>query len=248
MRKRQLLIASLLIFGLAALLYLATVSFYPSPVPDLYNTLLIIAAAVGGSVAFLAGFKDVIELVAHLTQSSKSREPIRQSTSMTTDKEHENSSQSSKLVNGAANTNDQYHSCFISFSSTDEVFARKLLAELQRCGVDAWFAPDDMKIGDKIRPTLDTEITRHNKLLLILSKDSIDSDWVEQEVETALAYERQFRVLVLFPIRVDEAVMNIKVGWPALVRNTRQIGDFRNWQDKSGYQQAVARLLNDLKR
>jgi hypothetical protein len=42
-----------------------------------------------------------------------------------------------------------------------------------------------MKIGDRIRTKIDEVIRLHEKLLLVLSANSIDSDWVEKEVETA---------------------------------------------------------------
>lgn len=140
-----------------------------------------------------------------------------------------------------------YYSCFISYSSRDHGFAERLHTDLQANGVRCWFAPEDMKIGDKIRPTLDQSVRMHDKLLIILSANSVESDWVEQEVETALARERQGKSIVLFPIRLDDAVMEIDVGWPALIRNTRHIGDFRNWKDHDAYQQAFGRLLRDLK-
>ena len=41
--------------------------------------------------------------------------------------------------------------------------------------------------------------------------------------------------------------LEIDVEWPALIRNTRHIGDFRNWKDYDAYQQAFGRLLRDLK-
>jgi hypothetical protein len=47
-----------------------------------------------------------------------------------------------------------YHSCFISYSSNNEAFAEHLYTDLQSKGVRYWFAPEDMKIGDKIRPVL----------------------------------------------------------------------------------------------
>jgi len=141
----------------------------------------------------------------------------------------------------------QFYSCFISYSSRDQAFAERLHADLQDKGVRCWFAPEDMKIGARIRPTLDASIRVHDKLLIILSENSVESDWVEQEVETALARERQEKRTVLFPIRLDDTVMEIEVGWPALVRNTRHIGDFRNWKDHDAYQQAFGRLLRDLK-
>jgi hypothetical protein len=41
--------------------------------------------------------------------------------------------------------------------------------------------------------------------------------------------------------------MKVEGGWPALVRNTRNIGDFRKWKSHDSYQKAFNRLLHDLK-
>ncbi len=35
-------------------------------------------------------------------------------------------------------------------------------------------------------------------------------------------------------------------GWPALISNTRHIGDFRGWKEHDAYQEALRRLLRDL--
>lgn len=75
-----------------------------------------------------------------------------------------------------------------------------------------------MKIGDKIRPTIDESIRVHDKTLLILSEHSVQSDWVEHEVEHALGIEKEKKQNVLFPVRVDEAVMESKTGWAGNVR------------------------------
>jgi len=103
-----------------------------------------------------------------------------------------------------------------------------------------------MKIGDRIRPRIDETIRVYGKLLLVLSKASVASQWVEQEVETALARERQQGTTALFPVRIDNTVMALEAGWPVLIRNTRNIGDFRRWKMHGVYQQAFARLLRDL--
>jgi hypothetical protein len=83
-------------------------------------------------------------------------------------------------------------------------------------------------------------------LLLVLSEHSVNSAWIEQEVETALAKEQEDDELVLFPIRLDDAIMEIRTGWPALVKNTRHIGDFYQWTNPNKYQKALQRLLSDL--
>jgi hypothetical protein len=143
---------------------------------------------------------------------------------------------------------NRFNSCFISYSSTDQEFAERLHADLQSKGVRIWFAPHDMKIGARIRPTIDESIRVYDKLLLVLSEHSVSSQWVEQEVETALAREReQEGKTVLFPIRVDDAIMEIKSGWPALLKNTRNVGDFTRWKDHDSYQKAFDRLLRDLR-
>ncbi len=140
-----------------------------------------------------------------------------------------------------------YYTCFISYSSKDSLFARRLYADLQSHGVRCWFAPEDMKIGDKIRHRIDESIRLYDKLLLVLSEHSITSTWVEQEVETALAKEREGQPHILFPIRLDDMVMQMTGDWPALIRNTRHIGDFTRWKQHDDYQQAFKRLLRDLK-
>jgi hypothetical protein len=66
-----------------------------------------------------------------------------------------------------------------------------------------------MKIGDRIRPKIDEAIRVHDKLLL--TKSSMKSAWVEKEVETAFEKERT----VLFPIRLDDAVMEAEEAWAA---------------------------------
>lgn len=141
----------------------------------------------------------------------------------------------------------QFYSCFISYSSKNQAFAEKLHADLQNKGVRCWFAPEDLKWGDETRTRIDESINRHDKLLLILSKQSIASDWVKKEVETAMERESKQKRIILFPIRLDNAVMKIDTGWAADIRRTRNIGDFHNWKNPDAYQKALDRLLHDLK-
>jgi len=142
----------------------------------------------------------------------------------------------------------EFYSCFISYSSKDDDFARRVHADLQAQNVRCWFAPEDLKIGDKFRMRIDEAIRVHDKLLLVLSENSVNSAWVEKEVETAFEKEqRQGSKPVLFPIRLDDSVMATDQAWAADVRRTRHIGDFTRWKDHDAYQQAFQRLLRDLK-
>jgi hypothetical protein len=113
--------------------------------------------------------------------------------------------------------------------------------------VSCWFAPEDLKIGDEIRPKIDEAIRIHDKLLIVLSENSVGSPWVKKEVETAFEKERKQNRTVLFPIRLDDAVMETDEAWAADIRRTRHIGDFREWKNHDKYKEAFGRLMRDLK-
>ena len=66
-----------------------------------------------------------------------------------------------------------YYTCFISYASPDQAFAERLHADLQAAGVRCWFAPENMRIGDKINSRIDESIRLYDKLLLVLSQHSI---------------------------------------------------------------------------
>jgi TIR domain len=141
----------------------------------------------------------------------------------------------------------QFYSCFISHSGKDAAFAGRLHADLQNKGVRCWFAPHDMPIGAKIIDALDEAIRLRDKVLLILSEGAIASDWVEGEVTRALDEERTRNNIVLFPVRIDDAVMQTSEGWARLLRGQRNIGDFSRWKEHDSYQKSFERLMRDLR-
>jgi hypothetical protein len=140
----------------------------------------------------------------------------------------------------------QRYSCFISYSTKDDDFAKRIHADLQNNGVRCWFASHDLPIGAKTWDAIDEAIKLRDKLLLILSQNSIGSDWVEDEAQKAFAEERDRKELVLFPVRIDDAVMDTPEPWARKLRDQRNIGDFRRWKDHDAYQLSFQRMLRDL--
>lgn len=140
----------------------------------------------------------------------------------------------------------EYYSCFISYSSKNQDCAERLHTDLQRKHVRCWFAPEDLKTGDKFRERIEESIRIYDKLLLILSEHSVASPWVEREVHAALEREDQQNRIILFPIRLDDAVMDSTKQWAAEIRRSRHITDFRQWKDHDAYQKVFGRLLRDL--
>ena len=140
----------------------------------------------------------------------------------------------------------EYYTCFISYSSKDQDFAERLYADLQSKGVRCWFAPEDLKIGEKFWHRIDESIRLYDKLLVVLSQHSVQSEWVEREVMAALEKERQQKRVVLFPITLDEAFKQTDAPWAADIRRSRHTGNFVRWKRHDDYQKGLERLLRDL--
>jgi hypothetical protein len=69
----------------------------------------------------------------------------------------------------------QFYTCFISHSSADEPFCRRLHGRLLDAGLRVWFAPHDIRSGQKLHEQIDAAIQVYDKLLLVLSAHSMES-------------------------------------------------------------------------
>lgn len=149
----------------------------------------------------------------------------------------------------------QFYSCFISYSTKDEEFARRLYSRMRDEQLRVWFAPEEMKGGEKLHEQIDRAIQVHDKLLLILSEHSMRSEWVMTEVRRARRAEAAENRRKLFPISVVD-FERIKT-WERfdadtgrdLARELREyfIPDFSNWKDHDAFEAGFERLLRDLK-
>src|SRR6202050_4584429 len=149
----------------------------------------------------------------------------------------------------------QFYSCFISYSTKDQPFADRLYADLQNKGVRCWFAPHDIHSGKKLHEQIDEAIRLHDKLLLILSPHSMESEWVKTEIAKAHKRELRDQRRVLFPIRLasfetlrDWECFDADTGKDS-AREIREyfIPDFSHWKNHDSYQEALQRLISDLK-
>jgi uncharacterized protein YjbI with pentapeptide repeats len=150
---------------------------------------------------------------------------------------------------------DEYHSCFISYSTKDHEFAERIHDDLQNKGVRCWFSPHDIHGGEKLHEQIGKAIQLYDKLLLILSEASMSSEWVKTEIYNARQRELREKRQMLFPISLV-SFEYIKA-WKAfdadtgkdLAREIREyfIPDFANWIDHSSYTRAFDRLIRDLK-
>jgi len=149
----------------------------------------------------------------------------------------------------------EFYSCFISYSTKDQEFAGRLYADLQNKGVRCWFAPQDIQAGKKIHEQIDEAIRAHEKLLLILSSNSMNSEWVKTEIRKARKRERTEHKRVLFPVRMvsfeairDWELFDADEGKDLAVEiREYYIPDFDNWKNHDSYSDEFKKLLVGLK-
>ena len=157
-----------------------------------------------------------------------------------------------KSLTGAA---FDFYSCFISYSTKDQDFADRLYADLQAKGVRCWFAPHDIQGGKKIHEQIDEAIRLYDKLLLVLSDASMNSNWVKTEIANARAKEEQQKRQMLFPISLVPfdrikawKLFDADTGIDS-AREIREyfVPDFSNWKDHDIYAKTFGRLVRSLK-
>lgn len=148
-----------------------------------------------------------------------------------------------------------FHSCFISYSTRDQDFANRLHADLQSKGVRCWFAPHNVRGGKKLHEQIDEAIRMYDRLLLVLSEHSMESEWVKTEIAHARQKEQAESRQVLFPLtlvpfsRISEwKCFDADIGRDS-AREIREyfIPDFSNWKNHDAYKAAFERLVRDLK-
>lgn len=142
--------------------------------------------------------------------------------------------------------NKKHYSCLISYSAKNEQFAHKLYEDLQAQGVRCWLVNEKLKRRDRNHAMIDAAVNLHDKLILVLSGDSIDKGWAENEYNKAIEKEMRSGKITLVPITLDDAVESSEQPWAIKLRRSRHTADFSLWQDNDAYQEVLGYLLEEL--
>jgi hypothetical protein len=123
---------------------------------------------------------------------------------------------------------------FISHSSRDKEFVRKLVADLESHGVNAWLDERELNLGDSIVDGISKGLSDSDYLVVVLSEHSVKSQWVSAELNAALMEQLSNGGTVVIPVRIDDCEI------PVLLRD-RVYADFR-----AGYKRGLSSLLGAL--
>lgn len=142
----------------------------------------------------------------------------------------------------------QVHNLFISYAHKDSGFVNRLSTTLDEKGTRFWRDINDLP--DAPAGPLDRVILKEMKgcvVLLILSENSISSDWVRFEMESAAKIGIDEGREVLLPIALDDSWKDYK--WPLKLKDRifdYNIIDFSQWQNENIYKKRFAQVLEGL--
>src|SRR5215468_7675847 len=98
-------------------------------------------------------------------------------------------------------------SAFISHSSKDLQFARLLQRRLQGQGVDAWLDDLQLHVGDALTATIADALKKSDYIVVVLSRVSVASHWVQKEIELARNPTGRKRIAKLVPVLIDKRAL-----------------------------------------
>jgi hypothetical protein len=95
------------------------------------------------------------------------------------------------------------HRIFISYSRHDRRVAQALRHRLSSAGITVWIDTQEIRIGDSLIKKIQGAIDGVEYVFALLSDNSINSSWVQKELEVAITQEINGRITKVVPILLD---------------------------------------------
>ena len=142
----------------------------------------------------------------------------------------------------------QVNTLFLSYARLDNGFVEFLEKRLDDDGIRSWRDVHDMVAGP-VQPQIERAIGLNGTVLLVLSKNSLGSDWVEWEVQKARDLQKRLEgegrrdAHVLCPVAIDDAWKDSKWSGPLMNQLFKyNILDFSKWEDEEAVEKVYAKL------
>ena len=125
---------------------------------------------------------------------------------------------------------------FISYSSKDRELATWISVDLTNYGCEPWLDEWKISVGESIPQAISTGINLCDYLIVILSINSVVSNWVEKEWHTKYWAEVESGEIKVLPVVIDDCEI------PTLLK-TKKYADFR-----ISYKTGLDELINAIKK
>ena len=109
---------------------------------------------------------------------------------------------------------------FISYSHADKDFVVKLYNTLTYSNLEVFIDEKDIKIGDNILEKIEKGIEESAGLLYVISKYSVKSTWVKEELSMARVKSiTQRGIYTIYPLLVDDVELPVSISQLKYVQN-----------------------------
>ncbi len=92
---------------------------------------------------------------------------------------------------------------FISYSRKDLSFVKQVVADLKKAGLDVWYDVSSIRGGSRWRVEIEKAIKKSLFVLVVLSPDSMTSQWVEREFLFASNLKRKIIPIMYRPCELS---------------------------------------------
>jgi len=131
-------------------------------------------------------------------------------------------------------------SVFISYSSKDCNFVNKLSINLIQKKINIWLDKWEMQPGDSLINKIQTGFSESSfllvVLLVVLSKNSVESEWCKKEINSILMREVEEKHGIIIPILISDCIV-------PLFLKEKVYADFR-----SSFDEGFSSLLRPLQK
>jgi hypothetical protein len=132
---------------------------------------------------------------------------------------------------------------FICHSSKDHAFVNKLAKRLKKEGVDVWIDDWEIKVGDSIMEKINEGLENSSFFVIVLSKNSRNSDWVHRELNATL-----MRQIVKKDVKILPLLLQIQAkALPMLLQDIRAVKFPNRKLEEAPIRELLEPILNERK-
>jgi TIR domain len=93
---------------------------------------------------------------------------------------------------------------FISYNHKDRHFVENLAENLVAAKHHIWIDRWELSLGDSLTQRIQGALTKAHAILVIVSKNSVDSEWCKRELNAGLVRELEEKQTLVMPCVIDD--------------------------------------------